>query len=219
MCDAPKMPTQNDTPTLAPPPQAKTRGIFWGSVAASIVASIIIIFFIQPFVPFVSSIVVGVVSLFYHGYVNGIYKQAAINTTDAVVLSILGFVTLFPAGVMLGAATSSLFFMRVLKRVEMMDRINTSRIFRVARNMIIVVSILFTPYLFIVNERFYVACQASATFQQRMMALAPVLSDVERKALLSQWALMKGRDDYDKINTQLEGIASNRHVEIPPALI
>ena len=208
MCDVPKMLPQNDTPTIEPP-QAKNRGVFWGSVAASIIASLIIVFFIQPFAPFVSGIVVSSVSIFYHGFVNAIYKQAAVSTTNEVVLEILSFVTLFPAGVILGIAIAALFFTKLLKIVDGRDRINASPILTFGRNMLILILILFVPYLFIVNERLYVACQASATFQQRMMALAPVMSDVEKKALLSQWALMKGRDDYDKINTQLEGIASN----------
>jgi hypothetical protein len=73
--------------------------------------------------------------------------------------------------------------------------------------------------MFIVNSAIYGAFQATATFDQRLMALAPVISDQERKSLLGQWAVMKGRADYDKINTRFEEFAEKYHAELPPPYI
>ena len=73
--------------------------------------------------------------------------------------------------------------------------------------------------MFIVNSAIYRAFQATATFDQRLMALAPVISDQERKSLLGQWAVMKGRADYDKINARFEELAEKYHAELPPPYI
>jgi hypothetical protein len=72
--------------------------------------------------------------------------------------------------------------------------------------------------LLVISGKF-VSLQATATFDRRLMALTPLISDQERKNLLGQWALMKGRKDYDKLNDQFEELAKKYHAELPKPLI
>jgi hypothetical protein len=51
------------------------------------------------------------------------------------------------------------------------------------------------------------------------MALTPVISDQERKNILGQWALMKTRKAYDKLNDQFEELAKKYHAELPKSLL
>jgi hypothetical protein len=60
-----------------------------------------------------------------------------------------------------------------------------------------------------------VSIRANATFQRRLMALTPVISEEERKQLLGKWAMMNSKAEYLEINTQLEEIANKYHVALP----
>jgi hypothetical protein len=75
------------------------------------------------------------------------------------------------------------------------------------------------PVVVILNAGIYVPFQATATFDRRLMALAPVISDEERQSLRGQWALMKGRADYNKINDRFKELAEKYHAELPPPYI
>jgi uncharacterized protein YpuA (DUF1002 family) len=79
--------------------------------------------------------------------------------------------------------------------------------------------VMIIVFIFTFDASAYVPMQADATFQQRLSALGPVLSDADRKSLVSQWALMKSRADYDKINGEFEDTARRNHIELPPPLI
>ena len=90
---------------------------------------------------------------------------------------------------------------------------------RRARRSAILCLAVAVPLMFIINSGLYTAFQATATFDRRLMALAPVISDQERKSLLGQWAMMKGRADYDKINAKFQELAEKYHSELPPPYI
>tara|TARA_Y100000588_G_scaffold116528_1_gene127585 strand:+ start:425 stop:1027 length:603 start_codon:yes stop_codon:yes gene_type:complete len=74
---------------------------------------------------------------------------------------------------------------------------------------------LLTSWLFALQ---YVGFQMNASFQQRTTILAPYISDNELKVLKSKWGLMENRSDYTNINAQIEEYASQHGIKLPQLL-
>jgi len=162
-------------------------------------------------------IVISFISIFYKGWIDNIYRQAAGSTLYTAVYFIISIITMFPLGIISGILSvwligtgTSRFAGRVRQGILPL---------RLVRRVAVLWIALGVPLMFIVNSAIYRAFQATATFDQRLMALAPVISDQERKSLLGQWAVMKGRADYDKINARFEELAEKYHAELPPPYI
>lgn len=61
--------------------------------------------------------------------------------------------------------------------------------------------------------------QLNTSFNQRMNALAPYITDHEIKVLNSKWALMKTRKDYIEINIHLDSLAKSAKIILPENLL
>lgn len=196
-------------------PSRISQKTFWASVTASIIASIIFGIFFQPIIAFVSNVVITTVNLFYYGWIDHIYRQAAGSTEYTAIYEMLSFITIFPMGFALGVVTAM--FIATLRFSDRESRIWGDGFLqlRLIRGVMVVLLALVIPYTFIANSAIYTAFQATATFDQRLRALAPVISDQERKTLIGAWAVMKGRSDYDKINARLEELSLKYHTTLP----
>jgi hypothetical protein len=187
-------------------------------VIGSIIASIIVGIFFQPIITYISNIVTTTISGTYKGWNDGIYVQAAASPLFSSVYLIVTFITLFLLGFSAGA-TLVLIIMASRSRVftGVRDRFIFSP--RNLRRVTIMLLALTTPLALIVNSRIYSEFQATATFDQRLMALEPVISDVQRRTLRSEWAVMRSRADYDRINGQMEELAAKAHLVLPKPFI
>jgi hypothetical protein len=65
----------------------------------------------------------------------------------------------------------------------------------------------------------FVDLQLNTSFQQRTTVLSPIISDVKFKELRAEWALMKNRNDYLKINKEMDDIAKNNGISLPEPLL
>lgn len=61
----------------------------------------------------------------------------------------------------------------------------------------------------------YTGIQLNATFNQRLVAISPFITDQEEKAFKSKWALMTKREDFLAINSELEVIAVKNKIRLP----
>lgn len=148
---------------------------------------------------------------------DGIYVQAAASTLFSSIYIIINIITLVPLSFLTGVAVTFLMATgrsRVAARLQ--ERVISPLILK--RLIIITLALLF-PLEAIVNARIYSEFQATATFDQRLMALEPVISDGERRALRGEWAVMRSRADYDRIMGQMEGIARKAALALPKPFI
>jgi hypothetical protein len=144
---------------------------------------------------------------------NKAFKQAALGKREWVSVHILFLLYSSFFGCTLGMLS-----------VFLRDRLGLSRprrkgLFFKALSILFVIVILilivgFTTDSFVV----YADLQLNTSFSQRLDALSPYISDQEQRQLRSAWALMKNREDYEKINKQIEEFAGRSHLEIPPPL-
>jgi len=220
MQDQSSLPKQDELPNdkVKPSSPKLTLQTFWLSIVVSIIASAVVALFIQPIFSFVSRVAVGFLSVFYEGFIDSLYEQAAVNAINVPIFAILTFVTLLPLGGATGLAMRR-FLRGFAKNRASKKKLNSIWLDRFSGHIAIIGIVMIIVFIFTFDASAYVPMQADATFQQRLSALGPVLSDADRKSLVSQWALMKSRADYDKINGEFEDTARRNHVELPPPLI
>lgn len=64
----------------------------------------------------------------------------------------------------------------------------------------------------------YAQLQLNTSFAQRMHAIAPVLSEQQEEEMWAEWATMRTRTDYERINHKIETYAKARSVALPRLL-
>ncbi len=57
--------------------------------------------------------------------------------------------------------------------------------------------------------------QLNSRFNQRIEALGPFLQDIEIKRLKSEWALMKSREDFLRIENKIQEYAKKNSIQLP----
>lgn len=65
----------------------------------------------------------------------------------------------------------------------------------------------------------YCDLQLNTSFNQRVTVLSPYIKDEEIKILKSEWALMKNRSDFEKIDKEVESLAIQYKISLPPKLL
>lgn len=65
----------------------------------------------------------------------------------------------------------------------------------------------------------YVKVQARASYDRRMMALAPYATQVELDALTGQWARIDSRSGYEATMTSMDAVARTHGAKLPPPFI
>jgi hypothetical protein len=55
----------------------------------------------------------------------------------------------------------------------------------------------------------------NSIFQRQLMALTPVISEQNRNEILGEWAMMKSKSDYSKVNDEMKMLAEKYHIHLP----
>lgn len=159
-------------------------------VIASVIASVLVILFIQPLMNLAW---VGLVALASHvstSALNALYHDAAQEESDAAPLLVLIVVLAF-------------FAMSFLTRGRRLDRLD--RIF---------VGLLFVPSL-LGGVAIYGKAEIAASYRQRLAVLAPHLPDREIKLLEADWKMVGTRADYRNLANKMESLATANSVSLP----
>ncbi|HEX9513632.1 MAG TPA: hypothetical protein VF939_24240 [Puia sp.] len=65
----------------------------------------------------------------------------------------------------------------------------------------------------------YTAIELNLSFDQRLTAVAPFLTENEEKLIKSKWATMQEEKDFQAINTELENIAQKNNIKLRENLL
>lgn len=167
-------------------------------IVSGIVSSLIVIIFINPILSFMWKVtVVGIGSL-HQGYVDSIYKSAALPLSNEGTMAVAALVAL---GLVLGEFSA----LRAEKTVV-----------RVTRAIILLTT---ASFLLLITWRFSILKGTDiimASFTQRLTVLAPAISDTEYKTIQARWASMQGKADYDAIVSAMDKRAKELNVTLPP---
>ncbi|MDR3576885.1 MAG: hypothetical protein P4L50_23715 [Anaerolineaceae bacterium] len=190
-------------------------------IYASVIATILTMVFIEPILKFLWNGMIWFSSIFYEGFINEIYIDAALgqrNDIDEMIFILF-------CALIIGSAIAFILMLVNLNPLNPLNSFNqlifnkihitkkTIRIIGVISSVLLIIATLF-----LVTDTFAVL-QLNTSFQQRITVLAPRISETEYKELLASWASMKSRADYELIVTQMNTLADQNNIILPPLLL
>ncbi|WP_036549764.1 hypothetical protein [Nitrincola lacisaponensis] len=186
------------------------------SIYASVIASLLVILFIQPILNYSAQFFIWTGDVIYNGFSKRLYEEAALGLREKYSFIISSYLLSIPIVFCIIVIFTILYVNR--KRNGESDRGNRNFIFRkiyvtIAVNLVI----LFICTFYIMSMNF-AGFQMNASFNQRMMAIKPYVSDREYDELRSLWARMRSRDDYIAINNNIDNVADKENIFIPEVL-
>jgi hypothetical protein len=156
-----------------------------------------------------------VVSRFHASTLDHFYKAAAIGKTADYGMRTYYFIVFL----LLSAAVTSLILMRHLgKEKGESAPTRQQKVRKRAKIMTVVTIVYFTIYVIFLSYGYwgdYFVSKACTSFSQHLAVLAPYMTDMERKELESQWALMKNRADHEVIVKKLTDLATSKGITLP----
>ncbi len=203
---------------------------FRKSILASVIASILFIIFFQPILTFFWNICRILSIKFYENYIDSVYLNAALgqrNWIDLILLGSLALAICLSAFAAITSVNSKIGQLsseeltpqkqtpekKVYKLEESLKRIKKIRI------ILYVLSpfLMLTTLLIVVDS--FVDLQLNTSFNQKINAIAPYITDQEEKILKSHWALMESRQDYELVNKNFQELAIKYKAKLPKDLL
>lgn len=184
------------------------------SVTISVISSVCVLVFIKPILNFLWKVISWGSVNFYKGFINSVYKNAALGQRDWV-SAILFF--LFVA-IVIGFSIGFLTFPLIRKLIRIKE-VKGEHVFRILITIYCVFLIMFLFALICMVVSVYVDLQLNTSFQQRLNALSPKISDFEYKNLKADWALMESQEDHKSIVLKMEEFAQKHKIKLPDLLI
>lgn len=205
------------------------------NIVISLTASAIFFIFIQPIMLLVWELTKKISSSTFEGIINGMYANAALGQRNwidflmftAVLIIALNFALRTSinlkrtANRIIEDRNQELMSDEVIKDIEKIE-LKTKKL----ENILIKISnfrwllncAVFVATIHILFSS-YTDLQLNTSFNQRIDAIAPYVTDDEIKLLKSQWALMKTRDDFIEISNIMENLANDSNIELPKNLL
>ncbi|WP_439841174.1 hypothetical protein [Aeromonas veronii] len=174
-------------------------------IIGGVISSILVIVFIQPIFSFVWEAIISFGESVQAGYVDRIYKNAAIgerNLSGNLLLLVLVIILLsYPLFILLKEYAN---------RYEINDLMSS------LINVVISFLILMLSALIMVFASISVGVmEINASFNQRLTVIAPSIDDKEIKEWRAQWAKMEGLRDYQTLTTAMENRAVELNITLP----
>jgi len=184
------------------------------NVIASVVASVIVIIFINPLINLTWKSVSWFSTYCYKGLNDAIYSNAALGQRDWVAVLVFNSNMCILLGIFTGFTLMFLFRRDKIRKIA--DNSAFQLWFKIGYALLYVLTVVST----LVMLSFVRAdLQLNASFQQRLAVLAPAVSDIELRQLRASWALMKSRQDYEAIIAKMDGTAKTHGIVLPKLLI
>jgi hypothetical protein len=192
-------------------------------IKASIAAALLMLFILEPAIRAGWSVLVRLTPGVFRYLVNSAYENAALGNRNWVValLAMLGLGTLacIAIGILVAASLPDKLRLKLLRRKRLLTLEQRRR--RRCRRRITAITVSVLGLFALVNmiAGIFIDLQLNTGFEQRLAVLAAVVPDAKIKTIKSSWAQMKTREDYLKINEQMEEIANNTGVTLPAPLL
>lgn len=188
------------------------RRVFLWNVIASVVASVLVIAFVQPFLSLFWDALTGTGSNLLNGLVDRMYENASLGNRNWVA-AVAATVALFlPINLIIVHIYIRMRRRRSAQRISRPSKIPYWLTAAFALIFMLVSATIPAAYVF-------TDLQLNASFDQRLTVLAPHITDMQTKQLRARWAQMKSRADYRSIRVQMEGYATVANIRLPEPLL
>ena len=185
------------------------------AIIGGIISAIIVIIFINPLLNFLWDIVNWSGSYFYYGFIDKIYKRAALGHSNYVSVLILMFM-LYWFLVIFTLTFISLLMInkgrisgKKLRIVRIVGTLTGNTYFNMLMYLMGIIILILSVVVVFAEVNFKIS------FNQRLAVLTPKITELERKELLGSWAAMETRNDYDKIVENMQNLAKLHKVSLP----
>lgn len=185
-------------------------------VLASIIASILVLIFIQPVLRLVWALVLGLGGKFLDKYIDSIYRSSAFGHRNHVDVMLLLFLFAASSGLFMGF--TSVITHRIIDSRSVPAHPKKRNLMLMSVLMLVGTPIFLVASLS-VSIRSLADLQYNTSFQQRLKVLAPKITDAQFKELEADWASMKSRQDYLSIKVRMEAIAQENRITLPEVLL
>ncbi|MEH0086349.1 hypothetical protein V6233_22960 [Vibrio antiquarius] len=189
------------------------------SLIVSVVASVLVILFVQPFLNFSGDMIQWVLSKTAVIMSDSIYKDAALGMREkfSFLLLIMVFQLIF---MVLLSSLYKKFFRTTSPQSSIDELSDVEKVNRTKKRKIISFFTGFTSVILVfwLGGMQYVGFQMNASFSQRVTILSPYISEQDVKVLKSEWAQMQSREDYEAINEKILSVAESNNIVLPRLL-
>lgn len=168
-------------------------------------SSILVIIFIQPILSLVWSAVLSVGEAVQAGYVDRIYRNAALGERNLV-----GHLSLLTLTMLLVFIPVAFLSAEMARRHESIRRVTPA-----FHTFMFLTSLVATIVLLIAFSLSSGVTEINASFIQRLTVLSPAISDQEYKEWRARWAKMRGKNDYRGLVAAMDQRALELKVELP----
>ncbi|OGR03838.1 MAG: hypothetical protein A2520_01465 [Deltaproteobacteria bacterium RIFOXYD12_FULL_53_23] len=178
------------------------------SIIISIIASSLMIIFIQPILSFMWEFLILISNYTYKGLLDSVYKNASLGDRNWVIAWFAIVIFLIPTASTIGLSLRKI-FRNNAKKNDKKEHNNQKG----SKYLMVGLLILSTLYM---AMSVFMDIQLNARFNQRIAALSPYLQEIEIRTMRSKWALMTSREDFDKIEEIVQRYALNNSIKLPP---
>jgi hypothetical protein len=179
----------------------------------SVIASVLVMIFIEPILKFFWNWIILTSTGMFKGLLDSFYRGAALGHRNQIDVQFFFFITAAVLGIMVSILILKTTYQAQIK--SSIDKIpkKLSSVIKILYAIALIISIMFA---LITN---FVDLQLNASFQQRLTVLSPKITDQEYKEFQSLWASMKDREDFLTIVNNMDSVAENKNIELPPLLL
>jgi len=176
-------------------------------IIGGLITWLITTIFLQPLLNLVWGVVVGIAGAVNQGYVDAIYSNAARSNRDFIghltfLLILIAFMIAF--AVFLKTRT----WAKKVRSGDSSDKLEDAFAILLALMVLGITLILFA----LSNG----GSEITASFDQRLTIMAPLISDIEYKTFKARWAGMKTEADYKALILATEERAKELGIVLPP---
>lgn len=182
-------------------------------IISGIISSLLVIIFINPILSFVWRVTVAVAGSVHQGYVDRLYRDAAMPDINFV--GLLTYLAVLEFGFMTSMFTVFNFrFENFPQPYMLIGKVNRYGGYLVQLSVLLLIIGLFTGFSIVDG-----ISRLNASFTQRLTVLAPAINDTEYKTLRARWASMQSKADYDAIVIAMDKRAKELSITLPPVRV
>jgi MFS family permease len=176
------------------------------AIIAGILASLIVIYFLDPILSFLGRLTLYVAGALFATYLDRLYAEVAISEPNFGFFFLAG-----AAGTSLGCAIGFILGASVLKkRVTSIASPPVKYVWLIA----IILVVISVPLLAVTVDS-YIRLKTTSTFNQRLAVIAPQISDQQRKEFLARFASMESKADFEAVMHTMDEVAVKNKVKLP----
>ncbi len=190
----------------------------WKTLRNGVVVSVIVLYLVEPTMRLAIDVIPGIGGRFYQMVWDRAAREAAVGGQhlDFALLAVL-----FSAvtGILIGHFAADTGFGRMMGKRSRKSTAATPLSSRWTSRAAILALILLTPVATTTLLIQFAAQQMKLSFQQRIVVLAPAISEETEETLCARFAGLQDRRDYQSLNNDIDQLAREGHVRLPKPLL